>query len=307
MKFRKGIYDQSDVNELLGRIASEIDAGRRAGPLIANAAFHQRSIRGYDARAVDWFLDQLQRDEDPDEVARINADPWRDLAADPYHIHRDPGAMEGRVAPPPPSQCADEWREFTAQPGTRLWWARTGAMRHELRTAEQHPLVAIRHRLPTTLATGERTFKTRASRSPVPGISEAINRDRPGSPARIMRRPTDIWRPSLRHILDESGLPILFSGGAHIGRDAGAYIMFPNQRWLRFPVRGARRAIAIMTAVDQAGNKVARYRLARDEATSRKGIEISVHPRQQLTEELTIALALSAPWLGSYFRSEGGG
>jgi hypothetical protein len=61
-----------------------------------------------------------------------------------------------------------------------------------------------------------------------------------------------------------------------------------------------------MTAVDQAGNKVARYRLARDEATSRKGIQISVHPRQQLTE-LTIALALSAPRLGSYFRSEGGG
>jgi DivIVA domain-containing protein len=141
IKFRKGIYDQSDVNELLGRIASEIDAGRRAGPLIVNAAFHQRPIRGYDARAVDWFLDQVQRHEDPDEVARINADPWRDLAADPYH---------------------------------------------------------------------------------------------------------------------------------------------------------------------QAGNKVARYRLARDEASSRKGIQISVHPRQQLTE-LTIALALSAPRLGSYFRSEGGG
>jgi DivIVA domain-containing protein len=28
-----------------------------------NAAFHQRPIRGYDARAVDWFLDQVQRHE----------------------------------------------------------------------------------------------------------------------------------------------------------------------------------------------------------------------------------------------------
>lgn len=107
IKFRKGIYDQSDVNELLGRIASEIDAGRRAGRLIANAAFHQRSIRGYDARAVDWFLVQLQRHEDPDAVARINADPWRELAADPYHIHRDPEPACGGHEPEPcATSCA---------------------------------------------------------------------------------------------------------------------------------------------------------------------------------------------------------
>jgi hypothetical protein len=36
-------------------------------------------------------------------------------------------------------------------------------------------------------------------------------------------------------------------------------------------------------------------------------VEIMVHPSQQLTEELGLALALSAPWLFSYFATEGGG
>jgi DivIVA domain-containing protein len=309
IKFRKGTYDASQVGELLDRIAAELEAGREVGSLIADAAFRQRRLRwrGYDARGVDWYLDQLRRYEDPEEVARANADPWRDLAADPYHIHRVPGVLEGRVAPPPSSQCADEWREFSKQPGIRLMWVRTGVVRHELRTVEQQPLVAARHGRPTTLTTSGRTFTTRASRSAWPVIAEAINRDRPGAPAHMMRRPTDTLRPSLRQILDEAGQPVLFSGGLHIDRTAGAYIMFPSQRWLRFPVRGGRRANAIMTAVDQDRNKIARYRLARDDASSRNCIQLIVHPRQQLTDELAIALALSAPWLSSYFRSSGGG
>lgn len=75
--------------------------------------------------------------------------------------------------------------------------------------------------------------------------------------------------------------------------------MFPDQRWLRFPVRGTKLADAIMTAVDQAGNRVARYRL-------NHGIEITVHPDQPLTDELVLALVVSAPWLRSYFRQSKG-
>jgi hypothetical protein len=60
-----------------------------------------------------------------------------------------------------------------------------------------------------------------------------------------------------------------------------------------------------MTAVDQAGNKVARYR-------SRPGpgpveCEITVHPGQQLSTELVLALVISSPWHYSYFTSSGGG
>ena len=57
--FGKGLYDASQVDELLDRIATELDAGRPAGPLIASATFKRRPfVRGYNAGAVDWFLEQ---------------------------------------------------------------------------------------------------------------------------------------------------------------------------------------------------------------------------------------------------------
>jgi hypothetical protein len=54
----------------------------------------------------------------------------------------------------------------------------------------------------------------------------------------------------------------------------------------RFPVRSTRQANAIMTAVDQAGNKIARYQvigMIRGTSTPQfaglwKAIEITVHP-----------------------------
>jgi hypothetical protein len=50
-----------------------------------------------------------------------------------------------------------------------------------------------------------------------------------------------------------------------------------------------------MTAVDQAGNKVARYRFT----GPRK--EIAVHTDHRLTEELALVIAVSATWVGDYF------
>lgn len=53
VRFRRGFYDASQVNDLLDRIAAGLDAGRPAGPLIANATFRIRTIRlGYDVGAV---------------------------------------------------------------------------------------------------------------------------------------------------------------------------------------------------------------------------------------------------------------
>ena len=108
-------------------------------------------------------------------------------------------------------------------------------------------------------------------------------------------------------VRDETGTPILYTAGGHGSGNAGGYIKFPGQRWLRFPVRGTGWTDAIMTAVDQAGNKVARYRLVRDKRRFWKTTEITVHPDQRLTEELALAIAASAPWLSLYFRGEGGG
>jgi hypothetical protein len=62
-----------------------------------------------------------------------------------------------------------------------------------------------------------------------------------------------------------------------------------------------------MTAVDQAGNRVARYRKSttRDLPRERPPVEITVHPDRKLTDELVLAIAISADWLESYFHSMG--
>jgi hypothetical protein len=114
----------------------------------------------------------------------------------------------------------------------------------------------------------------------------------------------DVVDPKLRELLDATGMPILYTSGRNYRRTAGACITFPDRRWLRFPVRGTRQANAIMTAVDQAGNKIARYRvIGMIKGTSMpqfpglwKAIEITVHPGQPLTGELTLAIAISASW-----------
>jgi len=56
-----------------------------------------------------------------------------------------------------------------------------------------------------------------------------------------------------------------------------------------------------MTAVDQAGTKVARYRIIGKPFTiTQDTMEITVHPGQLLTDELAIAIAISTPWLNLY-------
>jgi len=103
-----------------------------------------------------------------------------------------------------------------------------------------------------------------------------------------------------------------YSGGRHFGFGDGACVTLPDGQWIRFPVRGTKRANAIMTAVDQAGDEVARYRIIGSKLGRTilwNAIEIAVSPSQELTDELVLAIAISAPWLSSYFvpQAPGGG
>lgn len=107
-------------------------------------------------------------------------------------------------------------------------------------------------------------------------------------------------------LADQAGQPVLYTGSRHLERDPGGWVAFPGQRWLRFPVRGTGRSNAIMTAVDQSGGQVARYRIASPRVLMQWGaIEITVHPDQRLNDELILTLALTAPWVNSYFDSSG--
>jgi DivIVA domain-containing protein len=302
VKFGNGGYDKPQVDDLLDRIAAELDAGRPAGPLIANATIKTRnSLHGYEVGAVDWFLKQL-RTAEHSELAQMNADPWRHLAADVYYMRRignapDPGALH--ICGSSPEEYADAWHDFAREPGTRLSWVRTGVLRRELRTAEQQRIASSRGGwVADTLTAGGRTFTwRRVTRSSWPGIADTISHEDPYDPAAVSKRKAGKKDPWLSQLRDETGIPVLYTAG-------GPYIKFPGRRWLRFPVRGTRRANAIMTAVDQAGNKIARYRLIRDGGSVWRTIyggsvwrttEITVHPDQRLTDELALAITASAP------------
>jgi hypothetical protein len=125
----------------------------------------------------------------------------------------------------------------------------------------------------------------------------------------LSQRPGYFARQGLRltELADEGGMPILYTSDRHYDLSADACITFPDQRCLRFPVRGTRPANAIMTAVDQAGNKVARYRITHRGLFAGMTVEIAVHPDRALSNELVLALAISAPWISSYFRGPSAG
>jgi len=159
------------------------------------------------------------------------------------------------------------------------------------------------------------------SRNDQPGVAELLARAARDDRGQFAKRGSkDLFgRLEKRHaerspgqeLVDETGTPILYAAGRNFAGRACARIMFPDLRWLRFPVRAAKGAHAIMTAVDQAGNKVARYRiLDKGLDPGRKtsfglshSTEIIVHPGRELTDDLALALAISAGWLGSYFHT----
>ena len=227
------------------------------------------------------------------------------------------------------AECAEAWRDLGQQPGTNLRWVRTGTARRELRTADQQT-IACRHgwdiAANITISTGGRTVTwKRVTGSSLPHIAEIAARNAqdltghflraaslprwiPGARRLESSRPQDLAHVPVRELVDEAGIPILYTSGLHVYEQAGACITFGEQRWLRFPVRGTQRTNAIMTAVDQAGNKIARYRLVGGKRRW-KEIEITMHVGQLLADELVLAIALSAPWLSSYFSHppEGGG
>ena len=317
-------YDVAQVDDLLHRIADELDAGRPAEPLIRNAAFPWR-WHGYDTGAVDWFLGQLLFCPRPADLAELSADPWRDLGvvaqfsrsgfADFAPGSRSAGqsrrARDGYYA----EQCQEAWRDFGRQPGMflRMEWA--GLTSRELLTMEGQTIASMRGDFLwglKTVSIGQKSFtlrKVNTSLPAPPGVHEIEARTSRESVGHFAAKTggSKYWRElGLRELVDETGTPVMYtSGRQHSEYRAKASISFPDQRWLRFPVRGTRRVDAIMTAVDEAGNSVVRYRII--PSKFRRGIEVAVHPGWTLTDELILAIAISDRWLISYFMTSGGG
>jgi DivIVA domain-containing protein len=325
--FWDGEYAVWEVHDLLRRVAAELDAGRPAGPLIENATF-RRVSQGYDIDAVDWFLDQLLLRPGHAELTGTSADPWRDLAVAQL-IRSQPGDAEPPVRRPPnlrkylSGECENAWRDFGQEPGTHLQWgrARRGRLwvpRYELRTAEQQTIASREggtRRM--TVHAGGRSFTYKKPDIPARSTADSWPPDIAGAATRSWRDYTGHFAAetmsskaqrkearTAHELADEAGIPILYTSGQNFGRRAYACISFPDQRWLRFLVRGTKSWNAIMTAVDQAGNSLARYRASTvDSPWPQAQVEITVHPDRELTDELLLAIAISAEWLESYFSS----
>jgi hypothetical protein len=195
----------------------------------------------------------------------------------------------------------------------------------ELSTADRQTIASVRGwplYSSSTVSAGGKSFTVNKPKIPAgfggaeswpPGIAELAARswrDDAGHYARkTMKKPApryDVRMAPLydarevRELVDETGTPILYTSGNSYNYRAYARITFPDQRWLRFLVRGTDLRNAIMTAVDQAGNKVARYRrIVEDD--KRFSVEMAVHPDLKLTDELMLVIVMSPPWLYHYF------
>jgi DivIVA domain-containing protein len=292
--------------------------------------------RYYDVDSVDWFLGQLLLRPGHAELAGLSDDPWRDLAVAQSTRDRV-GERGGRPGNRNyfAAECADAWRNFGQQPGTYLRFERIrssdriGSWEFELRTADQQPMAFLRGS-PTfsiggwvtssqTVSAAGRSFTVSSPKIPArstvdswpPGIAEINTRtgqDRNGHyAAGPMNHPMPlVGAPRVSELVDEAGTPVLYLSGDNFNRRACARVTFPDQRWLRFLVRGTDQANAIMTAVDQAGNKVARYRHTGRGFHLGAGTEIAVHPDRELTLELILAIAISEPLVTRYFAREQG-
>ena len=306
-------YAASEVDDLLRRVGAELDAGRPAGPLIENATFQRKLIsRRYDIDAVDWFLHELLRRLTPSDRAGMGADPWRDLPV---------AQLTQRGTRSFSQECSKAWNDFGQQPGTYLSMEHVNVRRRgwELRTGEQQALASQRGGFASDkpISVGGRSFTfTRPGVSTASLLSsEALDimefaasswRDHFGNfAAKTMtssEQHGETW--TVRGLVDETGTPVLYTSGKTYDRRAYGRVTFPDGRWLRFLVRGTKDANLIMTAVDQAGNRVARYRIG---PSPKRAIEITVHPGWKLTDELVLTIAISMGGFLSYFVTGGGG
>lgn len=186
VRFDGGQYVASAVDDLLRRVAAELDVGRPVGPLIKNAKFRRSGwTRGYDVDAVDWFLGKLLFPLRQAELAGIGAYPWRDLGevtqltrGEVSDLAKHPADREWLASAKHfTEECTNEWNDFGQAPGTHLRWGRVGRGSRELRTLEALTIASLAgYGRFQTASTGGRTFIFGKIR-PGPVIITGLRRD----------------------------------------------------------------------------------------------------------------------------------
>jgi DivIVA domain-containing protein len=297
-------YDPGEVDAFLAAVRETL-LGIREPSLttddIRNKQFSTTRLRpGYDQEEVDAFLDaaELRLASSPPGQPQYN-EPEPDAFGLPIEDRLGGGrtylrtrqsrrALRERYA----EECWKAWDEFDQQPGTylRLEWVKIA--RCELRSADLQTIASMTYRWSDILGATD-----------IPEMGDRVSISK-GSFVLVRTRVKQS-----RKLVDETGTPVLHTSGRNFERIARASISFPDGRSLRFPVRGTQRANAIMTMADEAGNSVAGYRIIRFARSGglRNNVEVAVHPGWELTDELMLAITISAPWLSSYFSVQSGG
>ena len=266
-----GGYDTAAVDELLDRIAAELDAGRPVAHLIEGATFPRQPVQpwrgfrgGYDCASVDGVLSQLRRQDDPE----ARADPWRNLPAWRYSMASPDSSAAGlasragratamprvgriQAARDYAQECAEACRDFGAQPGTQLGLVKTSVGRRELLTADQDTLASARTVPARSFVRDGRIYKlSRVTAAQWPAVAAEIGGKRPRSPAHLPRtapdlqagveagRRNDAVAPkdfSLKSLADRTNPPVLYTGGRHIDRRPGVMSSSPVGAGSSFP------------------------------------------------------------------------
>jgi len=109
------------------------------------------------------------------------------------------------------------------------------------------------------------------------------------------------WRPC-RWMNVETKAPVVRGAGRNFGRCARMTLELADGRRFWFPVRGTSRAHAVMTAVDDRGDRVARFRSARG-----SGFEVVVAPHVPITTVFLLVAVASSPSISTSFDEISGG
>jgi len=183
-----------------------------------------------------------------------------------------------------------EWEDIPSLPGIHLSWRKVGWGTWELITGggEVWGNRTYRYFKLDSMTVGDRTFAVRPMQPPEQGTHQ--------------------W-------IDGLGKAVCVVKGDHFERIAGTVMQFDGLGTISFPVRG-RWNRAVMSAVDEAGVTLVRYRLnptnhkipvVNPFGCNLRRVEAVVNPNIQGTPEIALLVAASCPWLLRYFEHGGSG
>jgi hypothetical protein len=334
----RGGYETNDVDELLSRVASEIDRGGSPAQTVERASLRtsRGRNRGYDRDSVDIFftrfLEQLPEQTSPSNHGTPSS-AYSTWQAEPAGNWSDGNR-------PFSDDCAEAWSRFDQLTGTRLRLTRSGLNRQLMGETNQvlattRPQRFTVGRIGRTAMLGEILYARRPAADPDMATrmrgahygmfsAKAHELRLPRGSGSGGRGPGSTWVQRLyflggwepmEWVHGRTGEVTLKQLGSNFDRRADGMIGFSDGEWWRFPVRGRWLDRAIMTAVDRRASALVRYRVRKypnrfvtaGVPLHLPTIEIVVAPGLTLREDRLLAIALSAPWLRGYFDRPGGG